>query len=40
MIRKICDQCNRPSRVCVCDGMPLKLIELETNVLVLSDPDE
>ena len=40
MLRKICERCSRPFRVCVCDGLPESLIELKTKVIILSDPDE
>ncbi|KAL7528496.1 hypothetical protein ACHAXR_002476 [Thalassiosira sp. AJA248-18] len=38
--REICDRCNRPPPLCVCQSLPEKLIDTSTSVLILQHPRE
>jgi DTW domain-containing protein YfiP/GNAT superfamily N-acetyltransferase len=40
MRRPLCDRCSRPPTICVCQGLPSKLIATDTRVLVLQHPAE
>jgi len=38
--REICERCNRPPPLCVCQSLPDKLIDTSTSVLILQHPRE
>ncbi|XP_033099899.1 DTW domain-containing protein 2-like [Anneissia japonica] len=38
--RKICDNCSRPTKVCICAAFPKERLKISTNVIIIQHPSE